>query len=211
MLDANVGFRDSGNLRFKVDAGHSESGAVFVAALAASKTVKLDSAEKLDTARLAFTTSWLFASAVIVYLYFQIRRLGHTASALQTADSSPAGSPTKRITRRQTSQAAELAAAAKHDRLQLRALLKDQAKSLLIVLLLHAYLGRPGPLFLQTALPPWRVLRSNLFKVHVLGRAPIGALQRPWQDNRFMTRTKKTALTVVKAKVANLWKKNKAA
>ena len=51
----------------------------------------------------------------------------------------------------------------------------------------HSYACRYlQPLAMQIVMLPLNLFESQLFKVHVLGQAPQGALARPWkEDNPF--------------------------
>eukprot|EP00891_Asterochloris_glomerata_P009709 jgi/Astpho2/9709/Aster-x0867 len=134
------------------------------------------------TMRAAFALVVTAAAALIFYIHRQITQK-HDQAVVEHEVKKPGQDPVTKST-----------PTWEYDQTELKKLLSKMGLPVLIVVGLHAYKGYLQPLAMQIVMLPLNLFESQLFKVHVLGQAPQGALARPWkEDNPFAAFTEGAA------------------
>jgi len=72
---------------------------------------------------------------------------------------------------------------ADYDRQQLRSLVRSQLMGIAMMGVMHFYFKYTNPLVIQSIIPLKGVFEGNLVKIHLLGKAAVGELKRPWKAN----------------------------
>jgi hypothetical protein len=68
-----------------------------------------------------------------------------------------------------------------YDTTQLKSGIKSAAMGIGMMGVMHLYFGYTQPLLVQSIMPIKSVIESKVAQVHLLGKAPVGDLKRPWK------------------------------
>jgi hypothetical protein len=168
-------------------------------AIAITRMIPMQDATVLSRLRVAYVFSNLSLLGIGFYIHLRITRISKEHSSWrigykrQCVDKLPADNGARGQTGLdfQRFPSDRSIHVGRHDRHWLWRHYKSILRSFIFVGVLHLYLGKSKVLVLQTLLPLSRFVKSNLFKVHVLGRPATGPLERPWKEDSLLQTVKK--------------------
>jgi hypothetical protein len=68
-----------------------------------------------------------------------------------------------------------------YDLSQLKSAVKSAFMGIGMMGVMHLYFGYTQPLLVQSIMPIKNAIEGKVAKVHLLGKAPVGDLKRPWK------------------------------
>ena len=168
-------------------------------AIAITRIIPMQDATVLSRLRVAYVFSSLSLLVIGFYIHLRITRISTERSSWRLdykrlcVDKLPADHTSREQTGPdfQHFPSDRSIHVRRHDRHWLWRHYKSILRSFIFVGVLHLYLGKSKVLVLQTLLPLSRFVKSNLFKVHVLGRPATGPLERPWKEDSMLQTVRK--------------------
>ncbi|KAK9452160.1 inorganic phosphate transporter Pho88 [Limtongia smithiae] len=139
-----------------------------------SKRIPFDDPKVVNYARLAYLASNIFIFALYVVCLLKIKRKNDLTMLKYVEPASPlAGSNAEKKFVTTTVK--------EYDQQQVVSAMRSSLFGIAILLFMHLRLGYTNPLVMQTVMPLKSIFEQKIIQIHVLGKAPVDDLKRPFK------------------------------